>query len=237
MIRDFLTLRVFGCVAVACGLLLGFPVAGVATDKDKLVGNAIRGAELIESCISCHGDDGMGFSDGIPRIVGQTDAYIRTQLRMFRHAARLRTGSPEERNGEELLHLKSAARSFSGMDEFVLNLSDKDIADLSAFYASLACKPTGKPLTAKPAIEARCESCHRQNGTKASKRAPSLASQHAIYIRRQLKFFRAAKSLKDIDLVAEGTTRFSRVMFTHSRRLTDDQINELAVFYESVPCK
>lgn len=230
-------LRSLGWLFAVGVMVLGAVDASPASAQENLAGDPVRGAEMAEPCLSCHGADGMGYSDGIPRIVGQTDTYIRAQVKLFRQSARLRTGGPDGQNGDGVSHLKSRARSFSGMDDFVLELTDQDIADISSYLTTLKCKPSAKQQTVTPAVATRCESCHKQGGAIATKTVPSLASQHAIYLRRQLKFFRTAKNLEDVDLKAEGTARFSKIMFTHARRLTDEQIRELSIYYESVPCK
>lgn len=227
-------LRGIVCLFAILGVVgsLGYspPVQGAA----NLKGDPAHGAELAESCAACHGSDGMGYPEGLPRIVGQSASYLRSQLLLFRHSAQLRAGEAAQGG---IAHLKSKARSFSGMDDFVLGLTDQDIADVSAYYASLKCKPSNKPRPARPRTAYRCEACHKDDGTKSSRGVPTLASQNAVYLSRQLKLYRSAKSIDDIDLMAEGTIRYSRIMFTQSRWLTDSLVKNLARFYESVPCE
>lgn len=229
------------CQTVACiailVLIIMAPSAGNAQSDVKLSGDIKRGAELAETCALCHGKNGMGYPEGIPRIVGQSEAYVRSQLVHFRYSARLRDGDLSAAVISPTAYLKSTARSFSGKDDIVLGLTDQDIADVATYYKSLQCIALGKPTPARPATASRCDVCHGQNGRKVSNRVPSLASQHAVYLSRQLKFFRAAKSMKDIDLMAEGATRYSRIMFTHTRWLTDGMIKELAQYYESISCE
>lgn len=227
--------------------LMGFAMAVVllvangsdsrAQTEVKLPGDVKRGAELAETCAMCHGKNGMGYPEGIPRIVGQSAAYVRAQLHQFRLSAELRNGGLGLAMMSPTAHLKSSARSFAPKDDILLGLTDQDIADVAEYYKAQKCVPLDKPTPARPATATRCEICHGKGGTKVKGAVPSIASQHAVYLSRQLKFFRAAKSIEEIDLMGEKATRYSRIMFTHARWLTDGLIKEVAKYYESIPCK
>jgi cytochrome c553 len=90
------------------------------------------------------------------------------------------------------------------------------ITTTSAFAASVASKLDNQ----------LCSVCHGPGGTTNSELFPQLAGQPAPYIVLQLKAFRD-KSRSD-----ENAQRF---MWGISSRLTDDQIQQLASFYESQP--
>lgn len=225
------------CFIALLGGMIALGQAAQAQSTIKLVGDPVRGGELAETCASCHGNDGMGYSEGIPRIVGQSSSYLRSQLLLFRNSAWLRTDEMGNEAGEGLAYLKSAARSFSGMDDAVLGLTDQDIMDVAAYYGTLKCSPSGMPQPVRPATINRCDACHGKDGKKISRNQPSLASQHAVYLRRQLKFFRAAKTMDDFDLTAKGGSRYNRIMSAQSQLLTDSMIAEIAAYYESVPCE
>ena len=79
-------------------------------------GDAARGAELASDCADCHGDDGKGDED-MPALAGMDAAE---------HA-------------KKLADFKSGAVE-SEMADFVGDLSDQDMADLAAYYATLPCK-------------------------------------------------------------------------------------------------
>ncbi len=80
-------------------------------------GDAARGQELAVDCADCHGDDGLGDED-VPAIAGMDAA---DQLK-------------------ELMDFKSGARVDEDEDmvDFVEDLSEQDMADLAAYYATLA---------------------------------------------------------------------------------------------------
>ncbi len=80
-------------------------------------GDAARGQELAVDCADCHGDDGLGDED-VPAIAGMDAAE---QLK-------------------ELMDFKSGARVDEDEDmvDSVEDLSEQDMADLAAYYATLA---------------------------------------------------------------------------------------------------
>lgn len=78
--------------------------------------DATNGQKLYKACISCHGQSGEGNpAMKAPRIGGQHDWYLLTQLNMF----------------------KSKERKNPAMFPFIKNLSESDFADLSAYISTL----------------------------------------------------------------------------------------------------
>jgi len=79
-------------------------------------GDAAKGQELAVDCADCHGDDGMGDED-VPTIAGMDAAEHAKALADFKSGAR----EDEEEN----------------MIDSVADLSDQDMADLAAYFATL----------------------------------------------------------------------------------------------------
>ena len=79
-------------------------------------GDAARGAELASDCADCHGADGKG-DEAMPALAGMDAAEHVKKLADFK------SGAVE-----------------SEMADFVGDLSDQDMADLAAYYATLPCK-------------------------------------------------------------------------------------------------
>ena len=79
-------------------------------------GDVARGQELAMDCADCHGDDGMGDED-IPAIGGMDAAEHLKELLDFKSGAR------EDEEGD--------------MIDSVEDLSEQDMADLAAYYATL----------------------------------------------------------------------------------------------------
>lgn len=75
-----------------------------------------RGEELAVPCADCHGEDGKGDGD-IPAIVGHDAATLVIFLKAFKSG---------ERTSEDDV-----------MQEYTADLTDQDIADVAAYFASL----------------------------------------------------------------------------------------------------
>jgi cytochrome c553 len=76
-------------------------------------------------CAACHGANGVSIADNIPNLAGQRSAYLEAQLRAF----------------------KAGSRKAASMNAIAAQLSPQDIADVAAYFGSLA--PTN--LAAKSA--------------------------------------------------------------------------------------
>ena len=79
-------------------------------------GDAARGAELAAECADCHGDDGKGDGE-IVGIAGLAEAYHIEQLKAFKSGERV--------DEEEMMPM------------YAEELSEQDMADIAAYYASL----------------------------------------------------------------------------------------------------
>ena len=82
-------------------------------------GDVARGQELAGDCADCHGDDGLGDED-IPAIGGMDAAKQLKELMDFKSGARV------DEEGD--------------MVDSVEDLSEQDMADLAAYYATLPSK-------------------------------------------------------------------------------------------------
>ena len=86
-----------------------------------------RGATLAQRCAICHGPTGVSRADS-PNLAGQYAAVIYKQMLDFR----------------------SGARTNAVMSPFAVNLTDQEIADLSAYYAYLPRLPAYHPTPQLP---------------------------------------------------------------------------------------
>lgn len=67
---------------IAAGLLCaGFTSNVLAADNEA-------GAKVAQSCMMCHGDNGLSTMPGTPSLAGQSDIYLASQLRQFRDGKR-----------------------------------------------------------------------------------------------------------------------------------------------------
>jgi len=151
-------------------LLLPLAARGASPSPD-----AQRGAELFAQCVTCHGADGSGTSDGsVPRIAGQHYSVLLKQLTDFRAGKRqdFRMGEIADRH-----HLTAR----------------RDLADVAAYVSGLAAggeRGTGDGSRAQSGallFGARCASCHGADGRgDAQDAVPRLAGQHYGYLVRQM---------------------------------------------------
>ncbi len=97
-------------LALAAGAVVTLgPIAPAAA------ADAVAGRQKARQCQTCHGIDGIATIPIAPHIAGESQIYLETQLKAFR----------------------SGKREHEIMSVVAKDLSDADIADLSAWYASI----------------------------------------------------------------------------------------------------
>jgi len=141
-------------------------------------GNVEAGKQKAEMCIGCHGIPGYQNSfpeiHKVPKISGQTAQYIVASLSAY----------------------KKGDRKHPSMRGIAGSLSDEDMADLGAFYASHA-NTTAPESPRAPSVEVAallergaCASCHGANFSKPIDPSyPKLGGQHADYLFVALKSY------------------------------------------------
>lgn len=133
------------------------------------------GKAKAEVCVACHGENGISQTENIPSLAAQPDLFIQWQLVFFR----------------------AGTRKNEQMQPIVEQLSNEDIRNLGAYFASLAPPKASKPddnpeLSEKGAQAAagrRCASCHTDTyaGTKAVAR---VAGQREEYLVKALRDYK-----------------------------------------------
>ena len=102
-----MNLRTLACMAIA-GASLGLP----ATAQPD---GAVQGRQKAQACTVCHGPLGLSSAPDAPNLAGQPALYLAAQLRAFR----------------------SGARRHEVMSVIAKSLSDDDIGQLAAWFASI----------------------------------------------------------------------------------------------------
>jgi cytochrome c553 len=135
------------------------------------------GKQKAELCVGCHGENGISQMENMPSLAGQLDQFIQWQLVYFR----------------------AGARKNEQMQPIVEQLSNEDIRNLGAYFASLAPPkppadddPELSKLGAQSAAGRRCASCHLDNyaGTKGVAR---LTGQREDYLLKALRDYKAGQ--------------------------------------------
>jgi len=196
-------------------ILLAVSLVSTAFALPALAGDAAIGKAKSATCAACHGPDGNSMAPNFPKIAGQHESYIAKQLRDY----------------------KSGARKDPTMTAMVIPLSESDIDDLAAYFASQSVKVG---TTAEDKLEAgqtlyragnassgvaSCSACHGPNGSGNPQASfPSLSGQHADYIAAQLKMFRKAERINDAGNMMRGV----------AARMTDAEIDAVAQYVQGL---
>jgi len=185
------------------GAFVFFANCGRALAADVAAGKA-----LAEGCAGCHGADGVSQVPLSPSLAAQPDEFVQWQLVYFR----------------------SGARKSEVMRPVAESLSNEEIRNLGAYYASL---PPPKPQAASDALaqtgekiaaQHRCKSCHSEdyNGFRAAAR---LSGQREDVMAKALHEFKSGVR------VGSGVASMADVTF----ELSDADMQALAHFMASRP--
>lgn len=149
-----------------------------------MFGTSARASDLaatIETCDSCHGNDGVSEWSDMPTIAG-IDAFVHSEsLYIFRDKERP-CATSKFRQGD-------TDRSPVSMCDIAADLSDETIEALAEHYAALpfvAAKQDFDPSLAaagKLIHERDCERCHSEAGSNPDDEASILAGQWTGYMR------------------------------------------------------
>ncbi|HEY8037820.1 MAG TPA: c-type cytochrome [Methylobacter sp.] len=188
--------------------------------------NINAGKQKASSCASCHGDDGNSMVATFPKLAQQHSSYLKKQLLAF----------------------KDGSRSDPMMTPMAMTLSDEDIADISAYYATQNISTNILPTLAsddeseKPAGNkdiqtliaqgsnlyrngnltsevSACIACHGPFG-EGNKPAsfPALKSQHADYLIKTLNDFKSGSRSNNPE----------NIMHMIAKKMTDEEIKAVS---------
>lgn len=197
---------------VLVSLLLTLGLTGVA----QAAGDAEAGQGKVAVCGACHAADGNSPAPNFPKLAGQGERYLLKQLH----------------------DIKSGARPVIEMTGMLDSLSDQDLADIAAYFASQqtsvgAADPNlvehgealfrgGKLAEGMPA----CIGCHAPDGAGlAAAGYPKLGGQHAQYTAKQLTDFREGDRTNDGDAM---------IMRSIAAKLSNKDIEAVASFIQGL---
>lgn len=191
------------------------PSAEMAYDSAEAIklrsgpGDPVAGKGKSELCQGCHGVEGVSFEGLAPSLAGQYGSYIAKQLRNF----------------------QAGTRTHQIMSAVAATVSDNDLADISAYFASQK-KMKGNGLDNKlgkdlflhgdmSRMMVACVNCHGVNGkgkTPMNPVFPVIGGQQKDYLRGQLINFRAG----------DRSNSPGGVMNIITQKLTDAELEALA---------
>ena len=207
--------------AAVLSLLLGSLQAFADTDADLGASIAAQGTTKgVAPCMTCHGSNGAGMGPaGYPRIAGLNAAYLAKQLKDYRAG---------KRNNPVMMPMAK-------------NLTEDEIAAVSAHYAAMPIPPGTAQAPADPAAQTAkdliewgdwtgrglpaCSQCHAPDGNGIGSEFPGISGQHASYLKAQLQAWRAGTRANDP----------LGLMKAAADRLTDAEIDAVSAYYAAKP--
>ena len=180
--------------------VIGFTMA---SSNLYAAGDPAKGEALTVVCAACHGADGNSPGANFPKLAGLGEKYIYKQLVDIK--------TPKEDDGRPIVEMTGLLDA----------LSDQELKDIAAFYASKTMQLSGAKemsVLVNAGIEvdaiklgekiyragnaqsgvAACSGCHSPTGKgNAPAGYPRLGGQHADYIAKQLMAFRAGERIND----------------------------------------
>jgi len=175
----------------------GIILASAAYAEDAPVGDPLAGRKIAGTCRTCHGIDGYAKIPIAPHIGGEPAPYLAAQLTAYR----------------------DGVREHEMMSVVTRQLSDTQIADVAAWYASHV--PVASLSAREDEAPEACIGCHGARGISLSEDAPNLAGETNIYIETQLKAFRSGK-------------RDHEVMMEIAAALSDAEIRSVSDWYAAI---
>jgi cytochrome c553 len=185
--------------------------------NDLVLGDPKVGEGKAATCGACHGIDGNPSDKQYPKLAGQNEAYVARQITLF----------------------KTQKRQNAIMMGFASTLSDQDMHDIGAYFASKTSLPgvadeklleRGQSLyrggDAKLGIPA-CMACHGPDGRgMAGTGFPQLSGQWADYVGAKLKDWKNGTSW--------GDDAKAKIMPAIAQSLSENDINALASYVEGL---
>lgn len=194
-------------------LALLLAVGAIAAQAEQA--DAQRGSALAESCIACHGTDGNSTADNFSTLAAQSERYLFEQMQKIRDG------------------LRPAPLMIGQLDK----MSDQDLRDLAAWYASNEVtigQTAQEDLTLsrtlylygdhKRQIPA-CSACHGPSGKGFPLAAlPALTGQRKGIIAKALRDYRSGARPSEVNSAMQDI----------ARRLTDEDIESLSDFIQGL---
>lgn len=210
------------------------PLAAGSVDlrrQPAIEGNAEAATEKNAVCGGCHGPDGNSLVPDFPSLAGQSATYLYLQLRAF----------------------QNGSRPSDIMKPQVESLSEQDMKDLAAYYASLSPKASSEPSSQTDIDAGRdlfvrgdatrgippCQGCHgvAAEGVHAVEQMPgrpatawhtypTLAGQQASYVVAQLQAYQTG---------ARADSSNGRIMQMVAQALDEAAMQQVAAYVSQLP--
>jgi cytochrome c553 len=188
--------------------LVGEPEAPVTTTRSGFDADLAR-------CARCHGTDGVGRSEGVPVIAGQSGAYLLASLRAY----------AEGKRSSGMMKIAVSRMNDSTFEKLARHYADQRRpakparADAASTARGKEIAEQGLPRAGVPA----CLGCH--GGSRKNPLYPKLSGQKQVYMESQLRLF--ADNMR-------GGTAYAHVMTKVAKKLSDRDISDIAAYFASM---
>ncbi len=201
----------------AMAILLATSFVTHASEKAHAKADPAKGKLIAETvCVACHGADGNSPASANPNLAGQVEEYLYKQLKNFKPV------------GD-----KPAVRNNAIMAGMAAPLSDEDMKNVAAWFASQKQKPAAAKDEKQIALGQKiwrqgdfkkgvpaCAGCHGPAGAGLPAQYPRLAGQFPEYTEAQLKAFRVDERANDPE----------KMMRMVAAKLSDAEIKAVAEY-------
>ena len=174
----------------------------LASSCSVFAGDVEKGRIKANTCLGCHAVPSYTNvypSYRVPRLAGQYAEYIVAALQAYR----------------------SGARKHATMQAQAGNLSDEDMADVAAYFASQEAAPPNPMLEVSDEVMKRievCAACHGNDGSSLAPAFPRIGGQHRDYLYHALRQYQSGGRSDPIMLGIVAT-------------LSDEDMRALARYY------
>lgn len=212
LVRSSARAHLLFVLAAVIGLSAGVSPRAAAQTLMPLAleGDLDRGHKLATTCSGCHAVPGYHNAYPfylVPKLGNQNADYIEIALQAYRSGQR----------AHETMQAQASA------------LTDQDIADIAAYFASQDGDPkrgrvagNNELYAAGEELAKTCEQCHGVGGVSQTAQWPSLAGQHGSYLNEALHQYKTGE-------------RAEPIMAALAAPLSDHDIKALAAFFAAQP--
>lgn len=131
-------------------------------------GDPALGEPATAMCGGCHGHHGVSADAATPSLAGQDPQYLMKAIKAYR-----------------------TTRRQWGMQRYVAGLSDKEVENIAAYYASQTPKAADKVPSSTQELAQQCDRCHDADSAVVG--APRLKGQDKDYLAMALRAYRDGK--------------------------------------------
>ncbi len=184
---------------------------------------------LADTCLGCHGPNGISHGPATPTISGMSELYIIGAMLAYKY------GDDEDKVDEiiesdpDFEDVEYFARASTVMDRIAQGYTEEEIKILAKYFAELPFESADQPANDDQARagaslhETHCEKCHENGGSSAEDDAGVLAGQWAPYLKYTLDDYNSG----DRDM----PKKMKKQMEEAHASAGDDAMRDLIQFY------